>query len=804
MRAGDLVAVVGEQASGKTTLLCDWMARISTGAPFPGDPAHFRREPGEVLLFNSGDSFADTIQPRLLLGGGDLGRISLVTRDLQTWSGKPSELPAGWQSFDPSAYNSSDRRSELHRKGPQKWLANFLKNRPRIQMVVIDHVWHHMRADMERYFTPTIAELTHIARESNVVIVLSMHPNAYRNDVGPAEFLKSRELLGSARSIWRTVRPTDLSIEARSLQCLKLSQFPNIPGAEDPWGLFWGPRGELEWVPGAAPRYSHTKKAKEERWMWHAMKFLRQHLGRAGGVAEFHTLLLAARNLKIPQTWFMQAILTPEFEIDYEPVGEDELIQVIGTPQAMAQRRADPNPPALKINCPPGAAESTDDDPDFIESIKNLRAAEKRPPDPTPHYGAGLPGTFPGDKPAPAEGAQHEPPPAEPKPNINLRQATRGEVVEAGYTRAEGATAQRYLNTPPGWVATPDWRDFLEQKLTEGLAQFGTQLPEDVSARAVVNAFLAGHLGEQPLDGEWPDPHAAAEPVDDAGEREPRSAVGTPMTMPPLARRTAPGADGPLDWGRDPGMNSGADCGPNFPLDAAPDCAPVSPAQTPEVRGDQSAETPAPADAAASPPQPSPTQPSPPQSSPSQPSPPQTPPTKKSRPRSAGRKKLSKRRAQKGPAWPAEAQPSPPSAAQPWGDRSGAAQTDCTGSRRDPTAPRLANPPPAADTRRNTFWPPDAPLTGPFSAGPVSSGCMSSDCVSPNPSSPDDNPSHPAAHSRPPNSVAPPAFPSKTDARGAPPGPSTVARRQLPSADPGRAQGARGEPRDEAGFPPTS
>jgi hypothetical protein len=95
-------------------------------------------------------------------------------------------------------------------------------------------------------------------------------------------------------------------------------------------------------------------------------------------------------------------------------------------------------------------------------------------------------------------------------------------------------------------------------------------------------------------------------------------------------------------------------------------------------------------------------------------------------------------------------------------------------------------------------------LTGPFSAGPVSSGCMSSDCVSPNPSSPDDNPSHPAAHSRPPNSVAPPAFPSETDARGARPGPSTVTRRQLPSADPGRAQGARGEPRDETGFPPTS
>ncbi|MFN7769571.1 MAG: AAA family ATPase [Planctomycetaceae bacterium] len=69
IRPGDLVAVVGEAASGKTTVLCDWMARISTGDPFPGDPEHFRREPGEVLLFNSGDTYADTLQARLLLGG---------------------------------------------------------------------------------------------------------------------------------------------------------------------------------------------------------------------------------------------------------------------------------------------------------------------------------------------------------------------------------------------------------------------------------------------------------------------------------------------------------------------------------------------------------------------------------------------------------------------------------------------------------------------------------------------------------------------------------------------------------------
>ena len=549
IRPGDLVAVVGEAASGKTTVLCDWMARISTGDPFPGDPEHFRREPGEVLLFNSGDTCTDTLQARLLLGGGDLGRVSLFTSDLTAWSGKPSEMPASWQTFDPSACNPQDRRAELHRKGIQKWLGSFLKNRPRIQMVVIDHVWHHMRADTERYFTPTIIELTHIARENNVVIVVSMHPNAYRNDLGPAEFLKSKELISSARSIWHTVRPTDASVQARSLQCLKLSQFPNIPGAEDPWGLFWGPRGKLEWVPGAAPRYSRSKRAREERWMWLATNFLREHLDRAGGVAEFHTLRLAARNLKIPQTWFMQAILSPEFDIDYEPYGTDELIQIIGTPATIAQRRTDPNPPALKINCPPGAADSTEYDPNLTTAIADLCAAEHAPPDPLPRYTTNLRGSFPGDSTPPAAASPHDQRTAGLSPHINLRRPTDTERVVAGHENLESATAGHLLGTPPGWIGTSQQRLDLQQNLVDELAERGVQLPADLSAREIVDQFLKSHSTPPTAGLDRPPAHPPAHPADQGPARSPSGSASRPgkpaeertfqQTPVPRADRTA-------------------------------------------------------------------------------------------------------------------------------------------------------------------------------------------------------------------------------------------------------------------------
>ncbi|MFN7806260.1 MAG: ATP-binding protein, partial [Planctomycetaceae bacterium] len=455
LRPGGLVVIVGDTASGKTTLLCDWMSRITNGLPFPGDPEHFRREPGEVLLFNGADSFVDTIQPRLAVSRADLGRVSLVTPALQAWSGKPSEIPAQWETLAPAAYETRDCRSGLHRKSGQQWLANFLKNRTQVQMVVIDHLSHHLQADSERKLSQVIIELTQIARETNVVIVLSQRPNAYRNGLGPSEFLKSGELIDSARSIWRVVRPKDETVEARSLQCLKLSQYPALPDAETPWGLFWGPRQELQWVPGAAPKYSHSKLAHNERLLDHAIFCLRNHLKRAGGVAEFHTLWLAAKALKIPQSIFMQALLMPEFDIDYEPVGTDELIQVIGFPEDMDRRRADPNPPALKIKCPPGAAESTaEPDPSQLALAGLLKCNEvlHEPPAPPPRSSPNFRNTVPGDKPpAPPQAPQH--PPANPAPHVSLRKPSYEERVDDAFTSVEESLAQLRLGTPPGWLA---------------------------------------------------------------------------------------------------------------------------------------------------------------------------------------------------------------------------------------------------------------------------------------------------------------------------------------------------------------
>ena len=522
IRTGDFVVVVGDRASGKTTLLCDWMARVTSGQPFPGDPPSMTREPGEVLLFNGLDKFTETIQSRVRKSGGDPGRISLVTRDLQMWSGIPGEMPEGWMSFDKSTYNANDCRAELHQKKTLDWLGSFLRNRPKIQMVVIDNAWQHIKADSERRLLPTISELAHIARENEVTLVLSQHPNAFRQGTGAAEFIKSDCILNAARSIWRTMTPGDASVPARNVQCLKLCQTPTIPNAEQSWSVFLGDQDVLQWMPGAGPLYSNTKRAKDDRQLGNALHYIKNHVHRVGGVIEYNTLRIAAKKAGISQKWFMQVILLPVFDIDYEPYGEDELVQLIGFPADLEKRRNDPHPKPLKISNPPGGAASTSDELPYEKQFANWLKATNAPPDPLPVH----PPDFPdhdaperltkrqragdavtdgeqttADRPGLEEPRLEETSPEQARPGtgpdrrdapaksrarretINLRKESWEELEDRRHSELLDAFCQAHLGTPNGWTppqTQAEWKTFCEGALGYFAERLNVPLPKEL------------------------------------------------------------------------------------------------------------------------------------------------------------------------------------------------------------------------------------------------------------------------------------------------------------------------------------
>ncbi|MQA06009.1 MAG: AAA family ATPase [Streptosporangiales bacterium] len=70
---GKLHTLEGDPGIGKSTVLIDWAARITTGKPWPdGQPGC---EPGNVVIMSAEDGVADSLRGRCDAAGADLARI---------------------------------------------------------------------------------------------------------------------------------------------------------------------------------------------------------------------------------------------------------------------------------------------------------------------------------------------------------------------------------------------------------------------------------------------------------------------------------------------------------------------------------------------------------------------------------------------------------------------------------------------------------------------------------------------------------------------------------------------------------
>jgi hypothetical protein len=77
MALGKMTVFDGDPGLGKSTALLDVAARITTGAPLPGEVSP--RLPRGVVLLSAEDGLADTIVPRLLACGAQMSRIYAMT-----------------------------------------------------------------------------------------------------------------------------------------------------------------------------------------------------------------------------------------------------------------------------------------------------------------------------------------------------------------------------------------------------------------------------------------------------------------------------------------------------------------------------------------------------------------------------------------------------------------------------------------------------------------------------------------------------------------------------------------------------
>lgn len=77
--AGMVVVFDGQPGAGKSTVVVDLIARLTTGREFPDETPDQRRAPADVVMIGNEDSPEHTIRPRLDAARADAARVHLIT-----------------------------------------------------------------------------------------------------------------------------------------------------------------------------------------------------------------------------------------------------------------------------------------------------------------------------------------------------------------------------------------------------------------------------------------------------------------------------------------------------------------------------------------------------------------------------------------------------------------------------------------------------------------------------------------------------------------------------------------------------
>lgn len=155
---GKITLIQGDPSVGKTTLVLDIAARVTTGRPWP-DRSDIAPPIGDVFILTAEDGVADTIKPRLRAAGADVDRVVVV-------EGVATPTP---DVTDPVSF---DRHLYL--------LESAIRDAREPRLVLIDPISaylgavdSHMNADVRRVLGP----VSKLAERLKVAIVGITHLN---------------------------------------------------------------------------------------------------------------------------------------------------------------------------------------------------------------------------------------------------------------------------------------------------------------------------------------------------------------------------------------------------------------------------------------------------------------------------------------------------------------------------------------------------------------------------------------------------------------------------------------------------
>jgi hypothetical protein len=154
---GKVHVLDGDPGISKSTLLCDWTARMSTGRALPeGDPY-----PAAAVILLCEDSYQDVVIPRLVAAGADLDLVV-----------KPRDLPNGGRYLLPRDVDRIERaveETEAKLLAFDPWIAYFDPN-------LSPNSAHDVRQ--------ALGPVVEMAERTGVAVVFSRHLN--KSSDGPA------------------------------------------------------------------------------------------------------------------------------------------------------------------------------------------------------------------------------------------------------------------------------------------------------------------------------------------------------------------------------------------------------------------------------------------------------------------------------------------------------------------------------------------------------------------------------------------------------------------------------------------
>lgn len=153
--AGKITMTAGDPGTGKTSVQCDMMARISKGDPWPDGG---RAPRGSVLILTAEDGLADTLRPRLEAADADLSRIHSIEAVMQ--NGKKDR-----------SFNLQDDLDKLE---------NAVQRYGDVKMISIDPVTAYMGKNIDSHKTTDVRAvlepLTRFTERTKVGMFLISHP----------------------------------------------------------------------------------------------------------------------------------------------------------------------------------------------------------------------------------------------------------------------------------------------------------------------------------------------------------------------------------------------------------------------------------------------------------------------------------------------------------------------------------------------------------------------------------------------------------------------------------------------------